>query len=164
MPGQLLTHYFLTDGIRETPEWKASVADREAFDSFREGVARRYEALRRSRDPNEAVTEQDLIRPVLDLLGWNDYLPQQGAARNEDIPDHLLFADAASKAQAGARANSQDRYLDALAVEESKRFRPSSRQSRRERPGAARHAARPDTAVFVDRRELLPTGAFAGVF
>ena len=40
MPGQLFTHYFLTDGIRETPEWKASVADREAFDSFREGVAR----------------------------------------------------------------------------------------------------------------------------
>ena len=122
MPGQLFTHYFLTDGIRETPEWKASVADAEAFTSFREGVAGRYEALRRSRDPNEAVTEQDLIRPVLDLLGWRDYLPQQGAARNEDIPDHLLFADAASKAQAGARANSQDRYLDALAIEESKRF------------------------------------------
>ena len=122
MPGQLLTHYFLTDGIRETPEWRASVADREAFDSFRAGVAGRHEALRRSRDPNEAVTEQDLIRPVLDLLGWKDYLPQQGAARNEDIPDHLLFADAASKAQAGARANSQDRYLDALAIEESKRF------------------------------------------
>ena len=122
MPGQFLTHYFLTDGIRETPEWKASVADPEAFASFREGVARRYEALRQSSDPNEAVTEQDLIRPVLDLLGWNDYLPQQGAARNEDIPDHLLFADAASKAQAAARANSQDRYLDALAIEESKRF------------------------------------------
>ena len=122
MPGQLFTHYFLTDGIRETPEWKASEADREAFASFRVGVAGRYEALRRSRDPNEAVTEQDLIRPVLDLLGWRDYLPQQGAARNEDIPDHLLFADAASKAQAGARANSQDRYLDALAIEESKRF------------------------------------------
>ena len=122
MPGQLFTHYFLTDGIRETPEWKASVADREAFDSFREDVAGRYEALRRSSDPNEAVTEQDLIRPVLDLLEWEDYLPQQGAARNEDIPDHLLFSDAASKAQAGARANSQDRYLDALAIEESKRF------------------------------------------
>ncbi len=122
MPGQLFTHYFLTVGIRETPEWRASVADPEAFASFRAGVSRRYEALRRSRDPNEAVTEQDLIRPVLDLLGWKDYLPQQGAARNEDISDHLLFADAASKAQAGARANSQDRYLDALAIEESKRF------------------------------------------
>ncbi len=72
MPGQLFTHYFLTDGIRETPEWKASAADPEAFASFREGVARRYEALRRSSDPNEAVTEQDLIRPALDLLGSED--------------------------------------------------------------------------------------------
>ncbi len=122
MPGQLFTHYFLTDGIRETAEWKASAADPEALVSFRENVGRRYEVLRQSRDPNEAVTEQDLIRPALELLGWNDYLPQQGAARNEDIPDHLLFADAASKAQAAARARSQDRYLDALAIEESKRF------------------------------------------
>ena len=122
MPGQLFTHYFLTDGIRETAEWKASAADPEALVSFRENVGRYYEALRRSRDPNEAVTEQDLIRPALELLEWNDYLPQQGAARNEDIPDHLLFADAASKAQATARARSQDRYLDALAIQESKRF------------------------------------------
>ena len=26
MPGQLFTHYFLTDGIKATAEWKASVA------------------------------------------------------------------------------------------------------------------------------------------
>ena len=122
MPGQLFTHYFLTDGIRETPEWKDSAADPEAFDAFRKGVARCYEAFRQSSDPNEAATEQDLIRPTLKLLGWKDYLPQQGASRNEDIPDHLLFADAASKAKAAARAHSQDRYQDALAIEESKRF------------------------------------------
>ena len=119
MPGQLLTHYFLTVGIRETPEWKASVADREAFDSFREGVVQRYEALRRW-DPNEADTELHLIRPVLDLLGWEDYLPQQ--REGEHIPDHLLFADAASKEKARRRAKSQDVYLDALAIEESKKF------------------------------------------
>ena len=27
MPGQLFTHYFLTEGIKATPEWQASVAD-----------------------------------------------------------------------------------------------------------------------------------------
>ena len=119
MSGQLFTHYFLTDGIRETPEWCASVDDREAFDSFREGVAGCYEALRLW-NPNEADTEQDLIRPVLDLLGWEDYLLQQHMGK--DIPDHLLFANAALKAQASARANSHDRYLDALAIEESKKL------------------------------------------
>ena len=58
----------------------------------------------------------------LELLGWADYLPQQGAARNEDIPDHLLFADAESKTRAAARGSSDERYTDALVVEESKRF------------------------------------------
>ena len=70
MTGQLYTHYFLTDGIRATPEWQASAADPHAFAAFREAVLQRYETLNRSAEPNEAVTEQDLIRPVLELLGW----------------------------------------------------------------------------------------------
>ncbi len=122
MPGQLFTHYFLTDGIKATPEWKASLAQPEAFTTFQEGVRQKYEALSRSVAPNEAVTEQDLIRPVLDLLGWTDYLPQQGASRNEDIPDYLLFSDAKAKQRATAKRKPRDRYRDALVVQESKRF------------------------------------------
>ncbi len=122
MPGQLFTHYFLTDGIKATAEWKASLAQPEAFAAFRDGVRQKYEALSRSADPNEATTEQDLIRPILELLGWADYLPQQGSVRNEDIPDHLLFADAAAKQCAAAKRKPHDRYRDALVVEESKRF------------------------------------------
>ena len=122
MLGQLFTHYFLTDGIKATAEWKASLAQPEAFAAFRDGVRQKYEALSLSADPNEAATEQDLIRPVLELLGWADYLPQQGSTRNEDIPDHLLFADAAAKQCAAAKRKPHDRYRDALVVEESKRF------------------------------------------
>ncbi len=122
MPGQLFTHYFLTDGIKATAEWKASLAQPEAFAAFRDGVRQKYEALSRAAAPNEAVTEQDLIRPVLHLLGWTDYLPQQGAARNEDVPDHLLFSDAKAKHRAVAKRKPGDRYRDALVVEESKRF------------------------------------------
>ena len=122
MSGQLFTHYFLTDGIKATPEWRASLAQPEAFTAFRDGVRQKYEALSRAVAPNEATTEQDLIRPVLDLLGWSDYLPQQGAARNEDIPDHLLFSDAKAKQCAAAKKKPGGRYRDALVVEESKRF------------------------------------------
>ena len=122
MPGQLFTHYFLTDGIKATAEWKASVARPEVFAAFRDGVLQKYETLSHSAAPNEAVTEQDLIRPVLGLLGWTDYLPQQGAARNEDIPDHLLFVDAAAKQRAAAKRKPEGRYQDALVVQESKRF------------------------------------------
>ena len=122
MPGHLFTEYFLTEGIRATPEWRESVASADAFESFRDGVRERYGALSGSVDPNEAVTEQELIRPVLEMLGWTDYLPQQGAARNEDIPDHLLFQDADSKARAAAKGRAEERFSDALVVEESKRF------------------------------------------
>ena len=122
MPGHLFASYFLTEGIRDTPEWKAAAAKPEAFAAFREEVRRRYDALSGSADPNEAVTEQELIRPVLELLGWDDYLPQQGATRNEDIPDLLLFPDAGSKARAAARISPEERFRDAVVVEESKRF------------------------------------------
>ena len=122
MPGHLFTEYFLTEGIRATPEWRESVASADAFESFRDGLRERYEALSLTVDPNEAVTEQELIRPVLEMLGWTDYLPQQGAARNEDIPDHLLFQDADSKARVAAKGRAEERFSDALVIEESKRF------------------------------------------
>ena len=116
MTGQLFTHYFLTDGIKTTPEWQASVDQPEAFAAFRNDVARHHDALSRSRNPNEARTEEELIRPVLELLGWTEYVPQPSAAGHEDIPDHLLFADADSKARAG------NPFQYATVVEESKRF------------------------------------------
>ena len=119
---QLFTRYFLSDGIKGTAEWQESVNRPEAFIEFRDEVQKLHEKFSRLSSPNESLTEQDLIRPTLDLLGWEDYLPQQGTERNEDIPDHLLFADAEAKAQAGGRENSADRYLDALVVQESKRF------------------------------------------
>ena len=119
MAGQLFTHHFLTHGITETPEWRSSDA---AAVNFQGGLIEIFESFQGYRQPNEAVTEQELIRPVLELLGWADYLPQQGAARNEDIPDLLLFPDAVSKERAAARSSPQERYRDAVVVEESKRF------------------------------------------
>ena len=138
MPGNLFTNYFLTEGIKATVEWRTPISDSTAFAAFRNGVRQRYDALSGSEGPNEAVTEQELIRPILELLGWADYLPQQGTTRNEDIPDYLLFTDAASKERAAGRANPDERFRDAIVVEESKRFglsldardRDNGRQSR----------------------------------
>ena len=122
MQGQLFTHYFLTDGIRTTTEWKASVADAQEFASFRKGISEAFGSFAGYSDPNEAFTEQDLIRPILELLGWTAYMPQQGSARNEDIPDHLLFEDEWAKARAASRKKPADRFQDALLIEESKRY------------------------------------------
>ena len=122
MADGLLTDYFLSDGIKATPEWHTSVASELEFEEFRNGVRERYDALSQAQDPNEAVTEQELIRPVLELLGWTEYLPQQSASRSEDIPDLLLFPDADAKERAIGKASAEERYSDAVVVEESKRF------------------------------------------
>ena len=122
MAGSLLSDYFLADGIKATPEWHTSVASELEFEAFRNGVRQGYHALSQAQDPNEAVTEQELIRPVLELLGWTDYLPQQGASRNEDIPDLLVFPGPDAKERAIARVSAEERYRDAVVVEESKRF------------------------------------------
>ena len=69
LTGQLFTHYFLTEGIRETPEWRESVRAREALAGFQTEAARRFASFSRFSNPNEAVTEEKLIRPLLRLLG-----------------------------------------------------------------------------------------------
>ena len=122
MQGQLFTQYFLTDGIRSTRAWDASAAHPDAFNDFRAGVSRRFQDFSRYDHPNEAETEQELIRPLLELLGWADYLPQQGTTHGEDIPDLLLFADADAKARAAARTRANDRFRDAVVIAESKRL------------------------------------------
>ncbi len=119
MTGQLFTDYFLTAGIKATEEWRDSDT---AFAAFRATLSARYRQFSSNQQPNEATTEQELIRPVLEALGWTDHLPQQGTTGNEDIPDNLLFIDAASKHRAAGRPNPQERYQDAAVVEESKQF------------------------------------------
>ena len=145
MQGRLFTDYFLSDGIRATAEWRG-LASSDEFAAFRDGARRRFDLARGFSEPNEAVTERELIWPVLELLGWADYLPQQGAARNEDVPDLLLFADADAKARAVGRTSADQRYADGVAVGESKRLglpldaRAGSTSSRE--PGESRRASR----------------------
>ena len=83
MQGRLFTDYFLNDGIRvTTDEWLVSVAAPGELRGVQGTALReRYESVSGYSEPNEAVTERDLICPVLELLGWDDYLPQQGTAQ-----------------------------------------------------------------------------------
>ena len=121
MPGQLFTNYLLEEGILHTHAWQESLSQPADFDSFRAKAHALLENAANFHNINEASTEQELIRPLFELLGWADYLPQQGSDHNEDIPDHLLFGDAESKDLAAAKP-APKRYADALAVAESKRF------------------------------------------
>ena len=82
--------------------------------------------------PNESQTEDDLIWPVLLQLGWTAGLRQQNLSfyGREDVPDGLLFRDAAEKDRANSFPEEWKRYEFGLAVVESKRWlRPLDRRS-----------------------------------
>ena len=121
MPGQLFTNYFLEEGILHTAAWQESLSQPDDFAAFRDHAQTLIDKAAAFKNINEAATEQELIRPLFERLGWAEYLPQQGSDHNEDIPDHLLFGDAQSKERAAAKP-APKRYPDALAVAESKRL------------------------------------------
>ena len=122
MPGQLFTEYFLTDGIKQSDEWRDAVNDSQVLDALRAAVSGKFNKIDMFDKPNEATTEQELIRPVLEILGWRDYLPQQSASGGEDVPDNLLFPDETAKNQAAAETTTAGRYKYATVVQESKRL------------------------------------------
>ena len=118
MPGHLFTQYFLTDGIRLTPERQFQ---RPAFVAFRDAARRLFQDFAAYHEPNETQTEQDLIRPLLQLLGWTDDISQPTAPGGEDRPDLLLYQD--TQARPRATSSEASPYLKALAVAELKPFR-----------------------------------------
>jgi hypothetical protein len=96
--GGLFTRYFLEDGIRETEAYRAlDPASVEAAASQLRALWQNLEGFKR---PSEAETEETIILPTLDLLGWHR-LPQQEPGRGRrDLADALLFLSAADVATA----------------------------------------------------------------
>ena len=54
------------------------------------------EALAARNNPNEAQTEDDLVYPLLEMVGWADREVQPNASVKArlDVPDAFLFPDA----------------------------------------------------------------------
>ena len=140
MPGHLFTQYFLTDGIRHTPERQSQ---RPAFVAFRDAARRLFQDFAAYHEPNETQTEQELIRPLLQLLGWTDDISQPTAPGGEDRPDLLLYHDTQAKARATSSEASP--YLEALAVAELKPFR---RQLDTRGPGKGAQASSPHAQIL----------------
>jgi hypothetical protein len=95
--GGLFTHDFLIEGIRETELW-ATLTD-AGVNSARVRALALFERLTTLKTPTEAVTEKDLIYPMLSNIGWNDLVfvqPNASAKGRADVPDALLFADETS--------------------------------------------------------------------
>jgi hypothetical protein len=128
MQGQLFTQDFLTRGVTETPPYQA--LDPAAFSAFKAALQSIFTGLDSASTINEAQTEALVINKLLVELGWgDDFMPQVNLSgkRREDVPDVLLFANAAAKATALPLKDDQ-RYRHGLAILEAKRWlRPLDR-------------------------------------
>jgi hypothetical protein len=122
MQGQLFGSDFLGRGIRESHPWR-QVADAEV-ESFTSRLKALYAPLRTDSHLNEAQTEDELIEPVLEALGWGGcWVPQVNLSESgrEDVPDFLLLSDADAKAKAMARPDDKRARLG-IAILEAKRW------------------------------------------
>ena len=118
MSNTLFSQSFLEAGLRETPEYQQISPD--FLSRFRQNLQGPYNNLLNNyQDPNEAQTEDALIRPVLDLLGWN-YLPQEPIPGGSKVPDYTLFV---SKEDQAAFTGAGDVAVYLLAPAEAKAWR-----------------------------------------
>ncbi len=122
MQGQLFSTDFLLRGIQETGAWK-NLSDSE-LDAFIAQLQAHYTPFTAGSTLNEAQTEDELVEPVIDLLGWNDAWISQAnlsASGREDVPDFLLFADPAAKDRA-LQVSDSARARHGVALLEAKRW------------------------------------------
>ncbi len=154
--GSLFAHDFLTESVVQLADWQA--IDDAALDALNGELRAVFDRFPTAQTPNESQTEDDLIWPILAHLGWTASLRQQNltAHGRDDVPDGLLFADAAAKDRANAFAEEWKRYEFGLAVVESKRWqRPLDRRS-----GRAGEQTAPSTQMlrYLRRVDDLTTG------
>ena len=130
--GSLFAEDFLRESIKNLADWSA-IQDAE-IDELEADLRSVFDGFPTNLAPNESQTEDDLIWPVLTRLGWTESLRQQNlsARGRENVPDGLLFADAAAKQRANQVAEDWARYEHGETVVESKRWlRPLDRRSGR---------------------------------
>jgi hypothetical protein len=155
--GSLFAVDFLEDTITELPEWSAF--DDARLDALVGDLKALFKPFPTSKHPNESQTEDDLIWPILNRLGWTQSLRQQNLAAHgrDDVPDGLLFPDEAAKAQANGFREQWRRYEFGRAIVESKRWaRPLDRQS-----GSRGEETAPSTQMlrYLRRVDDLTSGA-----
>ncbi|MBE9507113.1 MAG: hypothetical protein IMY86_03615, partial [Chloroflexi bacterium] len=128
----LFSQHYLTHRIQDHSEW-----DVEVSEPFRRLRALYEEKRGFLSTLNEAQTEAEFIRPVLEILGFA-YIPQTTTRRAGRVqrPDYALFADDETKA--GAYPFQEDNepafYARALAIADAKYWERSLSEARRDDP------------------------------
>lgn len=132
--GGLFTRDFLIEGIRATAAWQA--LDDQSVEELRARTKATLDSLAARRNPNEAQTEDDLVYPLLEAVGWHyrDVQPNASVKARLDVPDALLFSDEAAKTAAGV-LEPWRRFAHGLCVVEAKRWGRALDREERGRKG-----------------------------
>ena len=136
--GSLFAGDLLAESIVRSADWAA--LDDESLHEIEASLRVVFARFPAASSPNESQTEDDLIWPVLQCLGWTESLRQQNLTPQgrEDVPDGLLFADETAKDRANHFAEEWKRYEFGAAMVESKRWlRSLDRRSGSRGEGAA---------------------------
>lgn len=123
--GLLFTEDFLNEGVRETETYRALTDD--AVSEQRATLAAIFAKVVDPSALNEGQTENRIVQPVLDALGFGgayDVQTNLDTQGRENVPDYLLFADASAYARAEAAGRGRDaRLRHAIAVADAKAWR-----------------------------------------
>lgn len=115
----LFSRHYLDSRLPLQPEWLEDPTP--VFEPLRELWRK---AIDNGDNWNEAQTEQEFIKPVLEVLGWS-YIVQAKAGRGGKItrPDYALFADDVTKTSAYSLQGSDDAFYGrSLAIAEAKHW------------------------------------------
>ena len=109
--GALFTREFLLEGIRETEVWRT--LDDVRVSKFCADAKSMLTGLSARKNPNEAQTEEDLVYPLLECLGWHhrDVQPNASVKLRNDVPDALLFSGLVLLSQKVAGDNCRDSVI-----------------------------------------------------
>ena len=156
-PPPLWSDAFLETEIREQPEYRAlldgSAEDSAEFDAFVEAARRIVGDVRAIRSPDEQLTIERAITPLLEALGWPTPLPKRSLTSRDEI-DLALHADEAQR-ELSLEADERAQVLRADGIVECKEWGRSL-------DGSGSGARPGETAAQQLQRYLLIAGTDSG--
>ena len=112
---------FLESDIREQDEYKASIEDSSEFDAFLEAARESLNTIQGVHEPDEEITIELAIGPILDSLGWPARRAKRSLTSRDEV-DLAIYADADESERLLAQPE-RAQVLGATGIVECKRWR-----------------------------------------
>ena len=156
MIGTLFTADFLERGIKDSPAWRA--LDDASFRTAKAELGALYAGFPVTAEVSEAQTEDRLIFPIMEALGWR-YRHRQPAmeAGRRNVPDAMFFLAEQDREAADRETRHENKVRYADLILEAKRWNvPFDTRVDRETPPMAQLLA------YLPRRDAVGPSCSVG--